>query len=175
MEYTIYKASLDDLNHIMDIIKDAKVLLKQSGSTQWNNSNNYPDDQTFTSDILAGNCYVYFTDNKVCGVITIELHDDSYNVIDGKWIKEDAMYGVIHRLAVKKEYHNKKIGDTLISFAIDFCKNKKLDSIRIDTHKLNIPIQKIATRNGFIYCGIITLLRTNEDNKRFAYEKVLDL
>ena len=44
------------------------------------------------------------------------------------------------------------------------------ESIRIDTHRDNIPMQKMLNKNGFIYCGIIYLL---DGKERFAFEKPL--
>ena len=55
---------------------------------------------------------------------------------------------------------------------IDFCFNKCFEmfqNLRIDTHRDNIPMQKVLKRNGFEYCGIIYLENGDE---RLAYQKI---
>ena len=49
-----------------------------------------------------------------------------------------------------------------------------ITSIKVDTHELNIPMQKILEKTNYKYCGTITLKRTKEDNLRKAYQKQLD-
>ena len=80
---------------------------------------------------------------------------------------------VIHRIAVRNNYHNKKIGDQLIKFAIDYAKRKRIHSIKVDTHKKNIAMQKILLDNNFSFRGIIYLKREEDDNQRLAYELVI--
>ena len=52
-------------------------------------------------------------------------------------------------------------------------KEKNIYSIKIDTHKINIPMTKTILKSGYTYCGIIKLKRSNIDNLRDAYEKRL--
>ena len=42
------------------------------------------------------------------------------------------------------------------------------EAYQIDTHKDNIPMQRVLLRNGFVYCGIIHLENGDE---RIAYQK----
>jgi hypothetical protein len=49
--------------------------------------------------------------------------------------------------------------------------DKGIKSIKIDTHKINIPMIKTLESIGYTYCGVIVLKRTKEDNLRNAYEK----
>ena len=74
---------------------------------------------------------------------------------------------------MRNNYHNKKIGDQLIKFAIDYAKRKRIHSIKVDTHKKNIAMQKILLDNNFSFRGIIYLKREEEDNQRLAYELVI--
>lgn len=47
-------ATLNDLPVVMEIIKDAKELLKKSGSSQWNTSDGYPTKETIIDDRTKG-------------------------------------------------------------------------------------------------------------------------
>ena len=50
----------------------------------------------------------------------------------------------------------------------DIAKENNIKSIRIDTHKDNIPMQRALAKHGFIKCGIIHLANGDE---RIAFQK----
>ena len=79
----------------------------------------------------------------------------------------------IHRIAIDKDYRGKHISKELIRCAYKIAKNSNISAFRGDTHQLNVPMQKLFLSENFKACGIITLLETNEDNKRIAFEKIL--
>ena len=56
------KALLTDIDNIMLVIDNAKELLKQDGSSQWQNGE--PSRQTFINDIKRGECYVLTVEAK---------------------------------------------------------------------------------------------------------------
>ena len=62
----------------------------------------------------------------------------------------------------------------MLELAEEIVKNKNITSIKIDTHKNNIPMTKTILYAGYTYCGIIKLKRSNIDNLRDAYEKKID-
>ena len=62
----------------------------------------------------------------------------------------------------------KGIADMIVDFLVEKCRENNVASLKVDTHKGNIPMRKMLERNGFIYCGII-YLATGEE--RVAYEK----
>jgi ribosomal protein S18 acetylase RimI-like enzyme len=99
--------------------------------------------------------------------------DENYYEINGNWLTNDK-YASIHRIAISNNYHYKGIGVKMLLEAEAIVKNKKVYSIKIDTHKKNIPMSKTIEKAGYKYCGIITLKRSNIDNLRNAYEKRLD-
>lgn len=91
------------------------------------------------------------------------------NIYDGRWIT-NGIYATIHRLAIDNNYKRKGIGDEIIKYSQDCCIKNNISSLRIDTHKLNIPMIKLIEKNKFSYCGII---KTDYSSDRVAYEKVL--
>lgn len=48
----------------------------------------------------------------------------------------------------------------------------QIDSIRIDTHRDNKPMQHLLNKNGFRYCGIIYL---EDGDERLAYQRCLNI
>ena len=88
--------------------------------------------------------------------------DPTYGTIyDGEWISDEP-YAVIHRVAVK--HH----GRGIIDFIFSECFNAA-GHLRIDTHRDNLPMQKVLKRAGFEYCGIIHL---ESGAERMAFEKI---
>ena len=172
MNLKLQLAQINDLKEIMKIIDNAKKYLKEQGSLQWNLSDGYPSDKDIIKDIENNVCYIYIDNDEIIGTLSIvTLPDENYNEIDGKWLTTDK-YASIHRIAVK--YHNKNIGVKMLLAAEEIVKNKNIFSIKIDTHKINIPMTKTILKCGYTYCGIIKLKRSNIDNLRDAYEKRLD-
>ena len=159
-----------DIKEIMEVIQDAKDLLKASGSLQWNLPDNYPHQETIVNDINNQVLYVYDDNDKILGIIAILGHDENYDKIEGKWLSEEK-YLSLHRIAVRNNYHHMKISDKLLAFALEYAKDQNISSIKVDTHEKNLPMQKVLERNGYQYCGIIVLKRTATDNLRKAYEK----
>ena len=160
---------LSELDDVMTIIDDAKRLLKKD-SLQWQQG--YPNYETLRKDILNNNCFGYYRDNILLGIIVlVKGFNPDYEKIEGNW---DILTGfndmTIHRIAVKEGYHHQKIGDKLMKYSIEYARNNNISSIKTDTHIKNIPMQKLALNNGFIYKGIIYLVRPEVDNGRLAYE-----
>ncbi len=168
----IRKVTLDEIGEVMEIIDDAKALLKKS-STQWQNG--YPDEEAMVNDIKNGQLFGAYIDSKLVGVeaLVSGLNID-YDYIDGCWLSEhDERDLVIHRLAAKDGYHNLKIGDNLLKYAEVYAKENNLKSIKIDTHEKNIIVQKLCENNLYKLCGIIYVKREKHDPKRLAYEKLI--
>lgn len=157
----IRKAELKDLATIGKIYKKAKEFMRQNGNpNQWNGS--YPNEDSAKEDIENGIGYVCEIDNEIVAVFAFKIGvEPTYNeIFEGNWLN-DLPYAFMHRIAVLK--HGKGI--------IDFCLNecfKLCPNLKIDTHRDNIPMQKVLKRNGFSYCGIIYLENGDE---RLAFQK----
>ncbi len=165
-------ANISDIPQIMEVISDAKNLLKQSGSLQWN-TDSYPNEETFINDINNHVLYALWDNTTLVGIIAcINGIDENYKQIKGHWIA-NGPYLSIHRIAIRKEYYHTKSSHILIDYAINLAKSLDCISIKVDTHPLNIPMQKLLLHFNFTYCGIIELLRSNIDNKRLAYELII--
>lgn len=171
----IRKASILDLNGILEVIKDAKELFKNNGSTQWQDSDGYPNDATFINDFLK-NTVIVATDNEIItGVIVVSKDNEvAYNTIyNGSWLTNSKYY-TVHRIAVKKEYYQQGIAVSLLKEAEKIAIEDKCISIRVDTHKDNIQMNSLLLKMGYIKCGIIFLPRSTVlDKERIAYEKIV--
>lgn len=158
-------ATLDDLDSILMIIKQAQTRMKQQGLTQW--QNDYPSREIIEKDIKASHVFVY-EDKKILATMSVFDYDIVYDYIIGKWLN-DRPYRVIHRIAISNEAVGMNITDKLYAFIL---KHFKVNDIRIDTHENNLPMIRSLERNHFKYVGIVHVL-TDKDSKRLAYHLAL--
>ncbi|MCJ7690216.1 MAG: GNAT family N-acetyltransferase [Clostridiaceae bacterium] len=163
------KAVETDVNSIMNIINQAQVYFKEHGINQW--QDNYPNFKTVMNDVNNKNGYVLLKDNNVVGTAAVTFDGEkNYEFISkGKWVSSDK-YAVIHRMAVDSKYKGLGLASIIIKNIEKICLDKGIHSIRIDTHKENISMKKLLSKEGFQYCGIIYL---GDQSKRIAYEKTL--
>ena len=160
----IIKASKDDLNEILDIIKMGKELHMSLNLDQWNV--NSPSDEEIINAI--DKFYCLKEDGVIKGVMTLNVGvDKDYDDIDGSWITNSTNYLTIHRLAVNKNYYHEGIGSKLMEYAINFAYRNQLDSVRIDTHNDNSRMKGLIFKYGFKECGRIKI---NKNLPRIGFE-----
>ncbi|MCB2294247.1 GNAT family N-acetyltransferase [Clostridium algoriphilum] len=167
MKFT--KATEKDVNSIMNIIEQAQAYFKEHAINQW--QDNYPNLETVKNDITNENGYVLLKDNDVVGTVVVTFDGDkNYEFIyNGKWTSNDK-YAVIHRMAIESKCKGIGLSSVIIKNIERICLDMSIHSIRIDTHKENISMQKLLQKNGFKYCGIIYL---EDKSKRIAFERML--
>jgi len=168
---TLRYSTKDDVLAIMKIIDDAQKYLAQLKIDQWQDG--YPTEEQILIDINNNDSYVVIDDagKVMCTTVFTTKKEPTYQNVDGNWLtKEDAKYGVIHRLAVSENFR----GHGIAKFIFDECENKlnemNVCSMRIDTHRDNVGMQKMLKKRGYIYCGIIYL---DSGDERLAFEKLL--
>jgi len=169
----IHRIEKDDMQRIMKITNDAKYLLKQNGSLQWQQG--YPNEDTFINDINNKSLYGIYENNNLMAYGAYILGKDiNYVEIDGKWdIPANEKDLAIHRVAVDCNCHGKKYGIKILKYGIIYAKKLGCLTVKVDTHKNNIPMQKCINHSGFVYKGIVKIIRDKLDNLRNAYEIVL--
>lgn len=146
----IQLAQLTDMPAIMQVIDDARNIMRQNGNhTQW--INGYPSHTVITTDIENKHGYVITNNQEIVGYfcfVTGNNPEPTYNIIDnGNWLNNKP-YGVIHRLAS----NNKAKGVAKACF--DYCFTQT-NNIRVDTNNNNLPMQNFFKKYGFTYCGVI--------------------
>lgn len=158
-----------DIGDIMNIIKQAQDYFKDHGIDQW--QNNYPNFETIKNDINNKNSYVLLNDNKIAATAVISFDGEkTYDTIEGRWLSNNK-YAVVHRIAVDNNFKGQGLSSTILEHAEKMCLERSVHSIKIDTHKENIPMQKLLKKNNFKYCGIIYL---EDKSERIAFEKIIN-
>lgn len=164
----IILAEKQDLDAIMEIVKQAQAFIKSQGFEQWNDG--YPQRTQFEEDIEKKSCYVMKSHKQVVGFMTLLFEkEEAYDSLEGKWLT-DLPYGVIHRSAIAESFRGHHALQHFFEFAQEQALEKKIRSLRIDTHEKNLPMRKSAERFGFIYCGKVSY---GPNKPRVAYEKEL--
>ncbi|MFA6830257.1 MAG: GNAT family N-acetyltransferase, partial [Bacilli bacterium] len=155
----------------LNIISDAKLLLSKE-SNQWQNG--YPNEEVLRDDISTHSLFGFYEDKELISIMALKKGIDSnYSHIEGRWLTMPNENDLcIHRLAVKASYYSKGIGDAMIKQAIFYAKAHKNRIIRVDTHKNNLAMRHLIMKNGFIYCGIVSLqaYADYDDSLRLAFE-----
>ncbi len=163
------KSIKSDIKEIINIIEEAQSYFKANGIDQWQNG--YPNEESIMNDIESGESYVLLKDDKVIATAYLSFSGESdYDVIyDGKWISQGD-YAVVHRVAVSSNIKGHGVAGELFKCIEKICLGNNIKHIKIDTHRQNKSMQRLLSKNGFKYCGVIYL----EDNsERIAFEKVL--
>ncbi|AAK80697.1 ribosomal protein S18 acetylase RimI-like enzyme [Clostridium acetobutylicum] len=163
------RASKSDINNIMNIIKQSQEYFKQKGIDQW--QNNYPNFEVIKEDIEKEDSFILLKDSRIVATAVISFSGDKNydNIYEGKWLSYSS-FAVIHRIAVDSNCKGEGLASVIIKEAEKLCLNKDVHSIKVDTHKNNLSMQKLLKKNGFKYCGIIYL---EDKSERLAFEKLL--
>lgn len=148
---------MQHLGIIVEMIEKGRRHIASFGIDQWQDG--YPNEDTIREDIEKGRGYLLKDDDDIIAYYMLENHDRCYDVIDGEWL-DDSPYVVIHR-SVTSDFDK---GQGSILFAE---LKRRYPHIRIDTHEGNISMNRCLLKNGFAYCGIITL---ESGDPRNAYE-----
>ena len=169
MEKFYRKATLADLDAVMEAVEDSRETLRLQGNGQWQDG--YPNRNDFINDINNGRLFVVLNDNKEpVGLCALTYREEDYHhLYEGEWLT-DMPYMVMHRVALKKEYRGQGYGMKLFDVFIEVAKLEGYRSLRIDTHEGNALMRHLIMKAGFTYCGK-AILTPNKD--RMVFERVL--
>jgi Cof subfamily protein (haloacid dehalogenase superfamily) len=161
-----------DLPEVMRIIADAQSDFRARGIDQWQNG--YPNEVAIRRDIARGESYVVTRGGQVVATAMITFAPDpNYAVIyGGEWLlAAPKSYATIHRIAVDLGERGQGIAEWIVGQTERMCRKRGADSLRIDTHRDNRSMQRVAEKNGMTLCGIIHLA---DGAERLAYEKIMN-
>ncbi|HIX35477.1 MAG TPA: GNAT family N-acetyltransferase [Candidatus Limosilactobacillus merdigallinarum] len=163
------KATLDDLDAVWEIIQNAKKLLKEDGSEQWQSG--YPSRLSMEQDIEANSCYLLMYGDKIVGTGTLMLQGDTHYayIVDGKWNRPGHPFATINRIAITSGYRGKHFANYIMSTLISIAYGHGVRNIRISTHELNKRVHNLVLNFGFVQRGKVYTGPTDKDIRN-AYE-----
>ncbi len=169
---TLRHTQASDLPAIMAIVADAQADFRARGIDQWQNG--YPNEQAIRRDIARGESYVVCneTSDVVATAMITFAPDPNYAVIyDGEWLlPAAACYATIHRIAVALSARGQGLAEWIVGQAERMCYKRGAASLRIDTHRDNRSMQRVAEKCSMTHCGTILLA---DGAERLAYEKIM--
>ncbi len=163
-----------DIFGIYACIKDAKKMLKESGSDQWQDSDGYPSMETITSYVAGRMMYINVENNEIVGCLAMcRGKEKNYEEIEGDWLNDDPYY-TLHLMAVKGGHYRKGVASTLIKEMMKIAYGDKIYNLRVDTKAENIPMSTLLIKLGFIKTGTITIKKDGVlDSQREAYQIII--
>ena len=165
----IRKAKISDLNNIMEMYHSCITGMKKNNIDQWDAS--YPNSEIIKTDLKENTYYVAEIDGTIIGGINIDQSQDK-TYLNIEWEDQTNRFFVVHRLAVRQEYWNKKIGKSLMLFSEELARKKGLKSIRLDTYSGNPKAMNFYIKIGYNQMGAINL-KPNK-NEYYCFEKILN-
>ena len=125
---------------------------------QWQKG--YPSREIWENDIKSQQAWVAIEGNLVLGAFAFQTAPDPY--------------ASMHRVCVADTAKGKGVAGKMFAFGFEMARQLGFNSLRIDTHPGNLPMQRALSKSGFVYCGEIILKGGAEDGDlRAAFEKLL--
>ena len=161
---TIREARTTDMADIMQVMEEAKAIMRQSGNIhQW--ADGYPSGSVIASDMEKHGGFVMEEEGRIVAYFAfLPSPEPTYaSIYEGAWLDDTQPYHVVHRMGAVPTARG------IFASAMDYCFAHD-PNIRVDTHRDNKIMQHLFTKHGFKYCGIIYLLNGDE---RLAYQKIM--
>lgn len=147
--------------------------MAEQGNPQWRDG--YPYDDVVQNFVSGGNFRILEIGGKVAAVYSVFDSDGEYDDIEGRWLTDgedvkNKNYLAVHTLAVSPLFRGQGLAKAAFREAEEEARLKCKNSIRMDTHIKNLPMQKLLSSQGFTYCGTI---KSRGEGAFICFEKVL--
>ncbi len=144
-EIQIVKAEAEELETVLEILKEAANWLLSRGIDQWQ-----PD--SFSRDSIAerirlGEVYLAKQNQQSIATITLQWSDRFF------WVDDDTDAGYIHKLAINPAYTGTGLGRRLLEWAEQATKAAGKNCLRLDCMYENTKIRQYYEDAGFEYRG----------------------
>lgn len=171
MQTEFRRAGTNDLDASTQIIEEGRAYLKQQGVPQWQKGD--PSRAALAADIENGEGYVLVADGKIVATLALLLREDESYTALHTW-GAAGPYAALHRVAISAGCRGTGLSAVLMDEVTALCRRAGMASIRVDTHRQNLPMQHYLQKNGFLPRGVITLPSGAEAGaERLAFDKLL--
>lgn len=145
------KCEKEKIIEFYDIVIDANNV--SDINLRWQ-KNVHPSHELISSSIDNNELFIYEENGEILGAcIMNKIYNESYNEVKWGVFAADSEIGVIHVLAISPDHFRKGIGKKLILGLINYAKEIKLKSIRLDVFKINKPAISLYKKMGFKLVG----------------------
>lgn len=162
-QLVVQKASYDDHEVIISLLKEIAQWLKDHNINQWSYLLVGGDDEEIKYAIQHDQTYNVLKDDTLIATFTLSPEQSEWDQhIFGKEAVSDSMY--LHRLAVMPQYMNQGIGKEILHWIQENLRNEK-KYLKLDCVADNVKLNRFYQDNGFEYLG--------ETDNHSKYRKVL--
>lgn len=162
----------EELDAAMNVIEEGRAAIAKLNIDQWQSG--APGRKDIEKDISLNRLYGVYDEIGLCAVGAMcGGVEPCYDGIQGKWLK-DGTYLTVHRVACLARARHSSAAQALIAEAEKLARAQGLDSVRVDTHRGNVVMQRFMEKTGFTNCGIVDYTPDIVgDPLRIGYEKLL--
>ena len=154
------RAQPGDLTAIMDLISQARDLLRASDIPQWQGV--HPTRADVMTDISRGWEYVLANDTTIAASAALwQAPDPNYETIyEGQWARGPVTateYATIHRTCVSPAFRGQRLAQRLVTELLAQASALGFHEVRIDTHELNHRMRHVIETVGFQHAGTVRM------------------
>lgn len=161
----IRKCKADELETVMDLIREAVKVMRSRGIEQWDEI--YPNAEVINNDISEESLYVY-DDEVIKGIIVLnEYQDKEYKEVNWEFADDKPL--VIHRLCIHPGYQSRGIAAAMVRFADEYARLHGYLSVRLDAFPQNERACSLYEKAGYKKVGRVTFRK----GLFYCFEKVL--
>ncbi len=171
MKIMIKKASKQDLDQLLTVVKSCGKNLIDQGIFQWNEE--YPKREDLLEDIELQELWKLEDKNSIIGLIVLTENEDA-EYQDVKWLTKNHKNLYIHRLAVDPKFQGKGYAQKLMDFAEKYAKENGYNSIRLDTFSQNKRNLKFYEQRNYIKLESIYFPKQSAF-PFYCYEKIMNV
>ena len=166
----IRKTAPADLPAVGALYDQARAAMKAAGIDQWQDG--YPNMDSARRDMENGTGYVLEDSGRVLATACLAFgREPTYDVIlQGAWEDTAEPYGYLHRVAVDPAAKGKGCAGLFFEELKRQAQERGVGAVRGDTHRDNLPMQRVMAKSGLAYRGVI---HVEDGSERLAYELVL--
>ncbi len=171
MKIMIKKASKQDLDQLLTVVKSCGKNLIDQGIFQWNEE--YPKREDLLEDIELQELWKLEDKNSIIGLIVLTENEDA-EYQDVKWLTKNHKNLYIHRLAVDPKFQGKGYAQKLMDFAEKYARENGYNSIRLDTFSENKRNLKFYEQRNYVKLESIYFPKQSAF-PFYCYEKIMNV
>jgi ribosomal protein S18 acetylase RimI-like enzyme len=167
----IIKASKQDLDQLLTVVKSCGKNLIDQGIFQWNEE--YPKREDLLKDIELQELWKLEDKNRIIGLIVLTENEDA-EYQDVKWLTKNHNNLYIHRLAVDPKFQGKGYAQKLMDFTEKYASENGYYSIRLDTFSQNKRNQNFYEQRNYVKLESIYFPKQSAF-PFYCYEKIMNV
>ena len=145
----IQLAESRNLEQIVIIIRQTAKWLKTKGILQWNE--NYPISR-LEKELMNDELFVVRDQfRNTIGTLSLSKTKSEFWPDDSSQKSSTTMY--LHRVAVSREYSGRNLGNEIINWVIDYCRQQDISLLRLECDKTNPFLPDFYRECGFEFVG----------------------